>query len=78
MPAAVPFTVKIPPRLKRAIEKTASQRGQKPSETARAFLEEGVARHQPGTLLGAGAVLLASERIEPDEPAFPAGDWKSP
>lgn len=78
MPAAVPFTVKIPPHLKRAFEKTASQRGQKPSEIAQAFLEEGVARHQPGTLLGAGTALRASERIEPEEPAFPPGDWKSP
>jgi len=75
----IPFTIKIPISLKRDILRLAKARNASPSATARAFLEEGVAREKPGALLGAGkGTAHFAADYDPSEPAFPLGDWGEP
>lgn len=63
--------------LKRELKKAALRRGLKPSAAARAFIEEGIARHRPGALLGAGAgtAKFASD-YDPEAPSIPLREWK--
>jgi hypothetical protein len=65
--------IKVPLALKRELKKAAKSRGVKPSAAARAFLEEGIARHKPGGLLCAGRSLVRADRIDPSTPAFKSG-----
>ena len=76
MSTTIPFTIKVPISLKRDLAKLAKLRGSNPSATARAFLEEGIAHHKPGALLGAGkGTARFAPDYDPSEPAFPPDDW---
>ncbi len=76
MPGTIPLTIKMPPALKKELQKAAKLLGKKPSVAARTFIEEGIARHRPGGLLGSmkGSALLAPD-YDPSEPVFPPEDW---
>jgi hypothetical protein len=79
MKATVPFTIKVPIALKRDLAKVAKLRGTSPSATARAFLEEGIAREKPGALLGAGkGTVRFAPDFDPSEPVIPLEDWGDP
>ncbi len=78
MSSTVPLTIKVPLTLKRELKKAAKSRGVKPSVVARAFLVEGIARHKPGGLLGAGRALIVTDRIDPSAPAFRSDEWATP
>ena len=78
MSATVPLTIKVPLALKRELRRAAKARGVKPSAAARVFLEEGIARHKAGSLLGAGRGLASADDLDPDAPAFMPGDWAAP
>jgi len=76
MSGTIPLTIKMSPNLKQELKKAAKSLGQKPSVAARTFIEEGIARHRPGGILGSmkGSALLAAD-YDPSEPVFPPEDW---
>ena len=79
MPQTIPFTIKIPASVKRELAKLAKLRRSSPSATARLFIEEGIAHHKPGALLGAGkGTACFAADYDPSEPAFPLEDWGDP
>jgi hypothetical protein len=79
MSATIPFTIKVPASLKRELGKFAKLRGKTPSSTARAFLEEGLARHKRGALLGAGeGTAYFAPGYDPSRPVIPPEDWGEP
>jgi hypothetical protein len=76
MPGTIPLTIKMSPKLKQDLKKAAKSLGQKPSVAARRFIEEGIARHRPGELLGSmkGSARFAPD-YDPSESPFPPEDW---